>query len=341
MQQWNFVSTEGLTFAGFARNSDVRTTLYLNASGTKHTVRLPKGTPRGIFNLTIVLMHIGGQGPQDPPCKQDLKLRTHCPNETLWLDNFTSWFEVSSIVHVPIQQPDCFLFNTTSPHTYTALTPGYWNMSSMRWTPTTSGFATSIPPPRADVKMTKKALLVGDSTFRHLQYASSAFSTYIYAVTPADLEELLLKGIPYRNNTVLFLGIGLHSACYRHLQPDMEDMASVLLQMKEIWKENLVIRSTPEIGIIAGLDYNDKKCVYYTQPRLKLWNNHLRTLAREYNITFWDIVDITASAGSSPGKWAETDGTHYCFPNPKSKLCQQLVSMLQIFTEKTLPATVL
>lgn len=321
------VSTEGLTFAGFANNSEIRTTLSIASDGTHHSVKFPDCTPPGIYDLVIVLVHMGGQGMQDPPCFQDLKVRTHCLNETLWLDQFSRWFEVGTIKYSTPCRPTR-LKASSNKSRLTDLTPGYWNMSTLQWTPTAQ-FSTPIDPPRASDKILKKALLVGDSTFRNLELAASNFSMYVKALTPADLQRLLQNGIRQKqNNTVLFLGIGLHPTCYHNLKVDIDHMKRILPQIKAIWKDDFVIRSTPVTSIIRGLDYNDKKCLYYTRPRLQMWNDHIKVLADKNNITYWDVVDITASVGPSPGKWAETDGTHFCFPNTGSDVCQQMVSML-------------
>lgn len=321
------VSTQGFTFVGFATNSEIRTKLHLVSDGSNHSVRVPDCTPPGNYNFTIVLRHIGGQGVQDPPCFQSRTVRTHCINETLWLDQFSNWFEIDNISY---SKPCRSLSTTTRSSRLAGLAPGYWNMTSIKWTPTTQ-FTASTGPPAAGNNLSKKALLVGDSTFRNLNTAASsgAFTTYVEALMPMDLQRLLASEIRLPlNDTVLFLGIGLHSVCYNPLRPDMDQMTHILPQLKAVWKDNLVIRSTPFTGVIRGLDYNDQKCLYLTPTRLKVWNDHVKHLASENNITYWDIFDFTASVGPSPEKWAETDGTHYCSPNTGSVLCQEMVSMV-------------
>jgi hypothetical protein len=153
----------------------------------------------------------------------------------------------------------------------------------------------------------------------------------VKALTPVDLQKELKSTIKFRkNHTVLVLGIGTHSACYHPLQHDMDQMTRILPQMRAIWKEDLLIRSAPATGVIRGLDYNDKKCLYYTSTRLQTWNNHLKLLAQKHDIAFWDVYNVTASVGPSPGDWVATDGTHYCFPSLESNVCKEMVSMLQM-----------
>ena len=367
------MDARGWTFRVMAHNNEVQMVLTIqhvsHDDDSSFQVTFPEGAPYGLYNITVILLHVDHQGGQDPPCFQNLTVRTHCKGETFWFDNFVQHvvFENVEYWHSSDQQQllqQQTSSSSVSPSSLRAaaskplctsldqLTPGYFQKTSggddWIWTPAHCLWNATLTTKAASTTTTattpgERVLLVGDSTFRYLASAASDFAQYRKILTPHDFRDSLNAGM-YRqsrwsnNNTrTLIFSMGLHSTCYNNLQQDLDMLPDLVRALVEQWMASssdhhhrrVVIRSTTATALKKGLDFNAKKCLYYTDTRLRIWNNKLRELAAELNVTFWDEYNITASVGPSPGEWAATDGTHYCHPDPESSLCQQLVAMVR------------
>ena len=340
------LTTKGMTFRVAAQDEhdNVRVIVHTQHSQDDERTRLflPEGTPSGKYSFTVVLIHVDHQGEQDPPCKQSLTLRTHCLGETLWFDSFVKWIVFENIlVH---NEDDTPTTETTPKPACTSIdqvTPGHFQRSngknSFIWHPTHCTLPGTFSGTSATAyKNRSKILLVGDSTLRRMDNATS-FTWYIKAYTPSDLMHLIKSGVLDRSRrmskySAIIVGLGLHSTCYNPLQNDLKIMESLVKMLRDNWDPfPVVLRSTPALGVMRGLDYNAKKCIYYTQDRLQVWNDNLRQVASDLNVTYWDAYNTTASVGIgliSEG-WAATDGTHYC-SSQRSSLCQQFVNMADL-----------
>lgn len=368
------MDARGWTFRVMALNNEVQMTLNIHHAShddggydSSFQLTFPEGAPYGLYNITVILLHVDHQGKQDPHCFQNLTVRTHCKGETLWFDNFVKHvvFENVEYWHSSDQQlqqqtlslsQSSLRATTLKPpcKSLDQLTPGYfhetldgdwiWTPAHCLWNATLTTEAATAAAPTTGTTTTPKerVLLVGDSTFRHLASAASDFADYRQVLTPHDFRDSLNAGM-YRasrwpNNTrTLIFSMGLHSTCYNNLQQDLDLLPDLIHALVDQWTSSssadqhhqVIIRSTIATALKKGIDFNAKKCLYYTDTRLRSWNNKLRELAAELNVTFWDEYNITASVGPSPGEWAATDGTHYCYPDPESSLCRQLVAMVR------------
>lgn len=333
------MSTNGMSFVGFAESDSlpysIKTSLTITPSKDGHTVSFydEKHTDH-FFNLKILLTHLGDQAKQDPPCKQGLSSRPHCLGETLWMDSVTQWMEVSDVPLFPTDAlgsgggersahqkqskalPIC--------NSLAEWTPGVW-VNNSYWQPSTCR-RPAIESNRS------KVLLVGDSTLQYLSQTMPNHTKHIRVLLPKDIP-VGLRTTKDPNYSSVFLGIGLHSACYSSsLEDDMNNLRPILKQLGLTWGANLVVRSTTQVAYLPGFDYNDKKCIYYTSDRLVKWNAWLKDECQKLGIVFWDFYAMTAAIGpANTTGWAATDGTHYCKPSKTTVVCEEEGRMIASF----------
>ena len=367
------MSSEGMSFVGFAESeqspgSSIKTSLTItpsefdnNITAQSHAVSfydksfaathhfLGVGNNVSTYKFTIILAHLGGQSTQDPPCAQGLYKRDHCLGETLWMDSVTRWMQISDVqIHSNTSddsdhnellhpgneteffknQPEAIELKALPICTdLESLTPGVW-VNKSYWQPNHCRRPTT-PPSK------QRILLAGDSTFEYLSNTQSlvSHSKYIPIFLPFDIPSYL-RTMKHPEYDALFFTMGLHSACYRaSLEDDMDMLRPILKQLAATWGSKLIVRSTTNVAYIPGLDYNDKKCIYYTSDRLVQWNAWLREECQKLGIVYWDFHSMTSAIGpASTFGWASSDGIHYCKESGTSTVCQEEGKMIEMFT---------
>lgn len=284
----------------------------------KHLVTLPYWLPGDVFTINLILLHVGGQALQDPPCFNNLTVRTHCERETLWFShiaNATLTVKVENS-HIPLPtRQKCEPWDNTA---------GIWRRDmSGKWIWDNPFCERTLPdsdrPPMP--LHPDKCVIIGDSTVRAIHWylrekleanetcrlysADTSKDAYTAITNLGTVQRLYHKKVE-----VAVYNTGLHATCYQNVDEELKLMRPILKDLSSR-VDHLVVRSTVALTYVPGLDFLMKKCVYYTEARVSKFNAEMKKICEELGIPFWDVYSMTAA--SFPFSDANiTDGTHFC-----------------------------
>jgi hypothetical protein len=323
------LSTKGMEFRGNVLSKDgkrsVFATINWNEEEQRHHFSVPAILPSGSYNVDLILLHVGGQAINDPPCMNNLTLRTHCAKETRWFSHFSSTVLTIDIVKksvlVPLQQQTCGPWVNS---------PGMWRQDlNGRW-------KWHYPPCRqtasvGDSTRSSDCVMMGDSTFSYLHEKMKTRhnngTCSLYSITDSRSAVRAIKTLSTRVGSkvnplpkLIIYNTGLHGTCYGSLAEEVKLIRPILQNLTNLF-DHVVVRSTVALTFLPGLDFQKDKCIYYTERRLLVLNAETEKVCRELNIPFWDVFAMTASSFPFSVK-ATTDGTHYC-KFPRNEACHE------------------
>lgn len=336
------LSTKGMEFRGNVLSTDgkksVAASIEWNEKAHHHEVTLPWWMPSDFYTINIILLQVGGQAPQDPPCFQSLTVRTHCENETLWFSHIASTYLTfkleQSLRPLPTRQ-HCEPWDNSA---------GLWRQKEDgRWSwDNPFCFKVNLDPVLPPLPLSsKKCAFLGDSTLAsinknlrsRLKFNETCmfYTTYLTINANMTLEGMRARKRKFNEHpTVIIYNAGLHATCYSNMRDELTRMRPILQNMLNV-ADHVVVRSTVGLTYLPGMDFVKRKCLYYTERRIIAFNAEVKRMCSELNIPFWDIYAMTAS--SFPfSSMQVTDGTHYCTMKTTNKTigyaCREEMMML-------------
>ena len=316
------LSTSGMDFRGNVLSLDgkksVLANIEWNTQEDLHQIILPWWLPGDWYTINIILLQVGGQGLQDPPCFNNLTVRTHCKQETLWFNhiaNATFTLKVKeSHRHKPIRHKCDPWMNAAG--MWRQDQTGIWNWDNP--------FCEKIKldPVLPPIPLSsKECVFMGDSTFVSIhenlrKWLNASDTCKFHLSYLSENANMVVKDLRSRKRaynetpTVVIYNAGLHATCYANMKEELTRMRPVLENLVTL-ADHVIVRSTVALTYLPGMDFVKRKCLYYTEQRILTFNAEVEKMCHEFGIPFWDVYTMTAASFPFSVQGI-TDGNHYC-----------------------------